>query len=194
MAANYANVNAVWPDHAPAPSPQEALTGARKLVRLALTLGREGSLPQKYRGKFALTSGVRRCWTRNRTFYVNPDNTRGFHGWKGIVHDISHWAGRRLYRDYSPHDHRHAFIERTLAEHVVRNGWLDGKLKREPKPKPEIDRIALRAARIEARIKAWETKRRRAENALAALRKKQRYYRLAKASPVRAGPDQTGLG
>jgi hypothetical protein len=70
------------------------------------------------------------------------------------VHDISHWAGRRLYADYNPHDHRHAFIERKLAEHVVRSGWLDGKLKREPTQKPEIDRVALRAARIDQRIAA----------------------------------------
>src|SRR5262249_6761645 len=121
MATNYDNVNAVWPDYPAIPSGQEALAGARKLVRLALTLGRNHGpnavvVRKKFRGEFKLTSGVRRCWTRNGTFYVNPNNTRhrDFGGWKGIVHDISHWTGRRLYADYNPHDHRHAFIERTL--------------------------------------------------------------------------------
>jgi len=196
MATNYDNVNAAWPDNAPVPSGQEALAGARKLVRLALTLGpspKEGSPEwyalkhdksgtvrrrKKFRGDFKLTSGVRRTWTNGGTFYINPNNTRhrNFGGWKGIVHDISHWAGRRLYPDYNPHDHRHAFIERTLAEHVVKNGWLDGKLKRPEKAVMPVDRVAVRAARIDARIKSWERKFARAENALKKLRRQKRYY------------------
>jgi len=197
MPTNYDNVNAVWPDECPIPSPQEALTGARKLVRLALTLKREPSKDPsrqvqptpKFRGEFKLTSGNRYTYPRRGVFYVNPDQSdHRFRGWKGIVHDISHWAGRRLYPDYDPHDHRHAFIERTLAEHVVKNGWLDGKLKRPKKPKPVIDLKAARAARIDQRITAWERKRKRAETALKKLRQQQRYYaqRAEAAMPVAA--------
>lgn len=178
MPANYDNVNAVWPDGHRAPTPQEALTGARKLVRLALTLGREGSPPKKYRGEFKLTSGNRRNWTRNGTFYVNPDNPRyyNFRGWKGIVHDISHWAGRRLYADFSPHDARVAFIERKLAEHVVHNGWLDGKLRREPKAQPPVEIRQVRYERTLKNIKTWERKAKRANNALRKLHTRRKYY------------------
>src|SRR5262245_28478364 len=166
MPTNYTNVNAVWPDNPAIPTPQEALTGARKLVDLALSLGPEENQVwrKRFAGEFKLTSGNRYTWTRRGVFYVNPDqNDYRFRGWKGIVHDIAHWAGRRLYPLAKPHDHRTAFIERKLAEHVVRSGWLDGKLKRPVKPKAPIDRKAVRAARIEARIKAWERKLKRAE-------------------------------
>jgi hypothetical protein len=178
MAANYDNVNAVWPENAPSPSPQEALAAARKLVKLALTLGREGSPPKKFTGPFKLTSGNRYSWTRRGVFYVNPNHRDGHftNGWDGLVHDISHWAGRRLYADYDPHDHRHAFIERTLAEHVVKSGWLDGKLKRPEKPKPPIDRTAVRAARVDRQIATWERKAKRAEVALKKLYRQQKYY------------------
>jgi len=182
MAANYDNVNAVWPDDPARPTGQEALAGARKLVKLALSLGRDGTNGINYRYgrgyEFKLTSGNRYTWTRRGVFYVNPAQHQWGvgNGWQTIVHNIAHWAGRKLYPGAKPHDHRTAFIERKLAEHVVNSGWLDGKLKREPKPKPEIDRVALRAARVEASIKRWESKRKRADNALKKLRRQQRYY------------------
>ena len=180
MPTNYDNVNAVWPDECPIPSPQEALTGARKLVRLALSLGPEENpgWRKKFDGEFKLTSGNRYTWTRRGVFYVNPARHEWNvgNGWQTIVHNIAHWAGRRLYPTADPHDHRTAFIERKLAEHVVKSGWLDGKLKRERKPKPEVDRVALRATRIDQRIVAWERKLKRAENALKKLRRQQKYY------------------
>ena len=179
MAANYENVNAAWPDECPVPSPQEALAGARRLVRLALTLGPPNSPKLKAsRHKFALTSGNRYTWTRRGVFYVNPDKPEWGvgRGWKTMCHDISHWAHRRLYGG-KPHTSQHAFIERKLAEHVIQSGWLDGKLKREPKDQPPANLQAARATRIEGRIKAWESKKRRAEKALKKLRRQQAYYR-----------------
>lgn len=44
------------------------------------------------------------------------------------------------------------------------------------KPKPVIDCKVVRAARIDARIKTWETKLKRAETALKKLRRQQAYY------------------
>lgn len=179
MAANYANVNAAWPDHAPVPSAQEAIAGARRLVRLALTLGPPGTPPKKFRGRFEPTSGNRYTWPRRGVFYVNPDcNGRDFGGWKGIVHGISHWAGRRLYAGAKPHDHRVAYIERVLTEHVVTNGWLEGKLRSEPKAKPPRDLKRERYERTLAAIKRWDSKRRRAETALRKLESRRRRYAL----------------
>lgn len=177
MPTNYKNVNETWPENPPVPSPQEALAGAKRLVRLALTLGPEDGAPwrKKFGGEFKLTSGRRYTYPRRGVFYVNP-NQRSFcfGGWLSICHDIAHWAGQRLYPTAKPHDHRTAFIERKLAEHVVKSGWLDGKLKRRPKEKPPVDKVAERAARIDAGIKRWDSKRRRAENALRKLKRQQK--------------------
>jgi hypothetical protein len=60
MPANYTHVNAAWPDIVPKPTPQEALTGAKRLFRLAM--GR------KFRGTWKLTSGRRHTWPRSRVF------------------------------------------------------------------------------------------------------------------------------
>lgn len=178
MPANYDNVNEAWPADAPLPTPQEALAGARKLVKLALTLGRDGVPARRFAGSFQLTSGNRHTWTRGGTFYVNPAKTSfGFTGWKAIVHDISHWAGRRLYPKHKPHDARVAFIERTLAEHVVRSGWLEGKLRRPDKPKPApADRQQQRYQATLAAIERWHRKQRRAQTALRKLAIRRKYY------------------
>src|SRR5262245_40179333 len=50
------------------------------------------------------------------------------------------------------------------------------------KAKPVIDVTAVRATRVAARIKGWETKLKRAETALKKLRKQQKYYARAQAS------------
>jgi len=180
--ANYANVNGAWPDTVPVPTPQEALAGARRLVRLALKLGPPNVVPwrTKFGGKFELTSGNRFTWTRRGVFYVNPDKPEWGvgRGWQTMCHDIAHWAHRRLYGG-KPHTAQHAFIERKLAEYVVSNGWLDGKLKRPEKPTPKpstIDKQRDRLAATEASIKRWLTKERRAKTALRKLAIRKRYY------------------
>jgi hypothetical protein len=178
MAANYKNVNEVWPENAPKPSPQEALDGARKLVRLAYKVGAVDGRPFTPRKrKFVLTSGRRHTWPRRGIWYVNPDRSWGFSGWKEIVHGISHAVARNIYPGAKPHDPRHAFLERTLAEHVVSSGWLEGKLRREAKPKaPPVDRKTVRQQRIAAKIKRWQSKKKRAETALKKLNRQRRYY------------------
>jgi len=169
----YATVNAVWPDTIPAMTGPEAITAFKRLYRIAM--GR------RWKGKVALTSGRRYNWTRRVNgigpfiFFVNP---QGHHmgGWKDLCHDLSHFAHQNINPKRRPHDFRHAFIEKTLIEHVVRSGWLEGKLRRPEKPKPEVDKIDVRAQRVEARIKTWTTKEKRAKTALKKLRAKQAYY------------------
>jgi PIN domain nuclease of toxin-antitoxin system len=178
MPTNYQNVNAAWPADARAPTPQEAIAGARKLVRLALSLGPANSPKRKFRGKFKPTSGNRRTWTRGGVFYVNPAYRHpSFSGWKGIVHDISHWAFNRLYdrNRLGPHAPQHAYIERRLAEYVVKSGWLDGKLAR-AKAKPPTDRQQARYARTVELIAAWERKEKLAKTKLRKLKLRKKYY------------------
>lgn len=72
----------------------------------------------------------------------------------------------------------HAWIEREMIEHIVRSGWLDGKLKPRPKakkPPPTADEIAAaKLAKLADRIRRWETKRRRAETAITKLNRQLR--------------------
>lgn len=167
----YESVNGAWPagtndGRSLKPTPQEALAGFKRLFRKAM--GRP------YRGKLILATGNRRTWygTKPRTIRVNPDENGG--GWHEIVHSVSHMASRSLYRE--GHGPRHAFIERELIEHVVSSGWLDGKLRRPERIKAPVDRGAVKLARIEASIKRWTAKRRRAETALRKLGRQRAYY------------------
>jgi len=181
----YERVNGAWPEGTNdgrniKPTPQEALIGFRRLWRKAFG--------KPYKGKLILASGNRRTWygSKSGTIRVNPDE-RGSGGWHEIVHSVSHMAAYSLYKE--AHGHRHAFIERELIDYVVKSGWLEGKLLRAKKPKPQIDKKEQRLASINARIKRWESKRKRAETALKNLRKQQRYYQrqLVKGSPL-TGP------
>lgn len=166
MAERYQSVNGAWPEVVPPLTPQEAVAAARRLWRL--------TMKRPWVKKIKTTSGNRRgVAVRYGTMIVNPDA-----GWKGLVHSLSHRCHFRLHPGHKPHDGRgtHAFIERTMIEHIVNSGWLEGKLKRPESPKGAIDVKAARAARIAARIKAWETKRKRAETALRKLNRTASYY------------------
>lgn len=168
----YERVNAAWgegPIPRPALTAQEAVSAFKRLYRFVH--GR------KYDGKIVVTSGNRYTWRRYRVvgkgpdrrfvpvMLVNPDK-----GWHNLIHDLSHLWVR------GAHGAEHARMERRLIREVVRRGWLAGKLKREPKVVPPRDLVAERRKRLEARIKRWEAKQRRAVGALRRLRRSMRYY------------------
>ena len=170
--AKYQSVNGAWPEGTNEgrdlkPTPQEAMSGARRLYRKAF--GRP------FKGTMKLTSGRRVTWIRRGVFYVNPDE-RGNGGWHEIVHSVSHYACNRLHPNAKGHGAQHAFIERELIQYVVDSGWLEGKLRRPEKP--PTDARTIKAERVAQRLAAWEAKHRRAETALRKLRKQARYYGL----------------
>lgn len=180
--AKYHSVNSMWPEGTNdgrdiKPTPQEAIAACRRLYRFAMK--------RPFRGRVELTSGNRHTWIRRHVLYVNPDETRwpgaSGGGWHEIVHSMSHLCCARLFPKAKGHGPQHAFLEREMIEHVVKSGWLDGKLRRPEKPAPtKADKTAAKDAAIEASIKRWETKRKRAETALKKLRKKR--ARLTKAA------------
>lgn len=166
----YDSVNGVWPEgtnegRAIKPTPQEAMSAAKRLYRVAMG--------KSWRGPMKLTTGRRHTSIIGGVFYVNPDHTWDG-GWHGIVHSISHHASWRRYGEN--HGPRHAWIEKQLIEHVVSHGWLDGKLKRPTKPKADTDPKREKHARILSRIKSWQSKAKRAKTALAKLERQRRYY------------------
>lgn len=166
MAEKYASVNGEWPSVVPPITGPEAITAVKRLWRL--------TMKRPWRKKIKLTSGNRRgVRILGGVLRINPSA-----GWHDIVHSLSHRCHYQLHPTHKAHDGRgtHAFIERQMIAHVVKSGWLDGKLKRPERQKPTVDSASVKFARITSRIAIWESKRKRAERALRKLRLSQRYY------------------
>lgn len=165
-------VNDQWkahPNHKTPPTPEEAIRGFKILYRAAS--GRA------FKGKVVITSGNRHTWVRGGIWYVNPDEPRwdGLGGWAEIVHSMSHYFHSRNNPTLAPHHAKQAYLERKLTETALRRGFLDGKLKPKPKaPKPPVDKLAVAMERLEAREKAWATKLKRANTAIAKMKKERR--------------------
>jgi hypothetical protein len=168
----YAAVNAAWPDTMPVPTGEEALRGARLLVKEAYRF-HEKALEAKRKRTFKLTSGRRYTWPRRGVWYVNPTGHH-FGGWKDIVHDISHFVHQQVNPKLGRHE-GHVMTERHLVEYVVRNGWLEGRLKPKTK-KPAIAPQEARYAKVLAGMKRWQSKAKRASTALKKLARKKAYY------------------
>jgi|GEM_PF-1534014 len=164
----YRRVGETWPETVPALTRDEAARAARRLYRYVM--GR------KFVGEVIQATGNRYTRVRHRQIVLNPEHaTEG--GWKGLIHMLSHYLAPEL-----RHGGDHARLERRMIGQVLRRGWLEGKLKRAPKPKPEIDPRAEKLARCEAAIVRWERKLGRAQRALAKLKRKR--ARLLKARPA----------
>src|SRR5579863_3816040 len=163
----YHSVNSKWPPGTNdgrdiKPTAQEAVSAAKRLYRFMLK--------KPFRGKIVVTSGNRYSYIRSGVMYVNPDWKNAWAssggGWHELVHMLSHDFAHRLFPNAKGHGSQHASVEREMIEHVVRSGWLDGKLKRKERPAPTADDLReAKAAGIAAKIKRWETKRKRAETA-----------------------------
>jgi hypothetical protein len=107
---------------------------------------------------------------RGGVLVVNADE-----GWNRLVHSLSHSMFYRANPDARPHDREHAGFELKLVKEVIKRGWLDGKLRDEPKPEPAPADVKLdKLARIDARVEAWERKAKRAATALAKLHKQRK--------------------
>lgn len=174
QANRYDRVNGTWPPDMPKLDGDEAIRAARLLIREGFRYyGMTAEMKRKR--KFKLTSGNRHTWPRRGVWAVNPNYSHR-PGWQGMVHSISHWVHARAYPNRRGHDGTHSIIEKHLIEHVIAEGWLAGKLKREAKAKPERNVKAERHANVKAKMVKWEAKRKRAETALKKLRAQDRYY------------------
>jgi hypothetical protein len=120
----------------------------------------------KFPWRLRVGSGNRRTWLADFVFTVNPDQ-----GWHDINHDMSHFIERRKHG--GAHTDYHVRLEGAGARLIVRRFLRD-----EPyvDPKKGRDRVADRAVRVDAGIKRWDAKLKRAVNALKKLKKQQRYY------------------
>lgn len=120
---------------------------------------------RKFPWKIRIGSGNRNTWLASGVFTVNPDQ-----GWHDINHDMSHFIERRV--TGAAHSDSHLRRERNGAHLIVRR-FLETE---KPLKKEVIDKVAVRASRVDAGIKRWDAKLKRAANALKKLKRKKRYY------------------
>lgn len=136
-AERYDPVNSVWKRALPPITREEAGRAARKLL---VRFGVRDS-GRMHGGQFERASTVRRVWIANKARDNSPRK-----GWPRLVHDVSHLVFRFRYPEKLPHDPLHARLELEMTQHVLDEGWLDGKLK----PKGQAEAHGRGAARRQA--------------------------------------------
>lgn len=173
----YLRTQVAWPATVPAPTPEEAAAGARKLYRFVTGL--------TWTRQVHITSGNRYTGVRDDgRLFVNPTARRHGGPWQSIVHELSHSLASSI-GIFTAHSKEHARLEARMIREVIRRGWLDGKLRRPDPPAPtappEWVQKAARLQRVEELTKQWRTKAKRAATALKKLdaEKKRLRHRLA---------------
>ncbi len=168
--ADYQTVRDALPEVLPPITREEAEKAMKRLYRKFGKLD-SGRRMIRYRG------GVRRCW-------ISSKPTRGhWKGWGRLVHDISHDIFDRVYPYKRPHDPLHVQYETDIAKYVANSGWLEGGLIPKAKVKPtKLEKHSIELQKVDAVIKKWESKQRRAHTALKKWKAKQ--YRLRRSQPV----------
>lgn len=164
-AERYSDVNTLWAATAvPAISRHEAERAARALYR---KFGRKKDFPRQLRN-LKFTGEARHCWITSKPVQNSDDR-----GWPRLVHDVSHMIFRRRYPQFRPHHPLHAGLELEIAQFVLDVGWLTGNLKPKAKTKPSTDDVrARKLANIDAALERWDSKLRRAQNAIKKLQRR----------------------
>lgn len=152
-----------WPKVLPAMTDAEAIGAAKRLYRFAFKTA--CPFPIK------IVRGRNHSYIRNRVLRVNPSK-----GWDEVVHVLGHSFYRRMYPQRKPHSGQHGSFERSLIQYVIDSGWLEGKLKSKAVVKSKPAKPDRRYAAVLAGIARWESKLKRAENALKKLNRKRKYY------------------
>ena len=171
-------VNERWGGVQPVLSPEDSIKAAKRLFRHAM--GRE------WAGPVRLTSGRRYTWVRRGVLVVNPDMPqRACRGLRAMIHDLSHYAHSRLHPSDAPHSRRQAQLEGKLVTYALNAGWLNGEVRRigpapqpkaEPAPKPPVDKVVVKHARMVARRDKYRAELARYERLLAKAEREVRDY------------------
>lgn len=156
------HVETQWSDKLPQLTEVEAERAAKRLYRFVFK--------KACKLKVVITSGRNHSYIRNGVLRVNPTQ-----GWDNLVHGLSHSFYRRLHPGAKPHSGQHGSLERHMIQHAIASGWLDGKLKPVSNKQPTDEQL-VRYERVLASMGRWESKAKRAENALKKLATKRKYY------------------
>lgn len=106
-----------------------------------------------------------------RTCWASTKATRDHHkGWGRLIHDVSHIIHEFRHPKERPHGPLHSGIEREVLRYVEAQGWLEPT-------KPIKSSLTLDQRRInksinlQARLKRWETKHKRAITAIRKIKR-----------------------
>ena len=153
----YGQVNRMWPDEIPPITKEEAFKAYKLLTRKFGSKKVWSEYYNKWETKklYIGRRRPRRCW-----ICLSGNCNLLDRGWRRLVHDISH----RVYDFRFPqssidHNIAQAKIEQEMAQFVIDSGWLDGKLKSKPKPKPTKDeKQTAKTKNLIKLIRSWERK------------------------------------
>lgn len=169
MAASTAKLYNAVPAALPATLPAIDREAAR---RIATMIYRRFRSDRRYR---FTDWEVRRVWL-SKTPTLASNHSKGL---GRLVHDLSHRIFRATYPNRRPHDPLHAKYETDVAAYVAGLAIVR-TLANPPPPKPKKpaptleQKHAAELLKVEAAIKRWTTKAKRAETALRKLKRKQR--------------------
>jgi hypothetical protein len=106
-------------------------------------------------------------------------------GLREIIHSISHYAHYRLNPDEAPHSRKQLLLESRLVTYAINAGWADGQVRRigpepkpkaPPEPKPPVDKVVVKHARMVARRDKYRTELARVQRLLAKAEREVRDY------------------
>jgi hypothetical protein len=146
----YAGTNAAW-IAAGVKGWHHTKLGEAEARRMALALWKVAEMPRK-------RVTVRKVWKSQ--------------GVKRLVHDVSHfiWIAKRPAGTRAHHCVEHASWERSLTLEAIKRGWHLPKKPRAVRPaKPAPDPLVVKRTKLEARLKAWRTRSKRAATAIKKL-------------------------
>lgn len=151
----YDDVNNEWKRAVPLPPVTTA-----EALRIA------GLLRLKFARKHKLA-----WWMKRRRAWANTKPVTGIlrnNGLQRMVHDVAHWAHDVQHKGkLKDHSHVHAQLELEMIRFVIDKGL---HIPKAPEVRPEIPELD----RVEAAIKRWTTKARRAATALKKLERKRK--------------------
>ena len=163
----YGQVNRMWPDELPILEKVEAERAYKRLIAKFgtkkvwsdfygkwITKKKSVRLTRK-RGTKSWKVEFRKCWLS-----LNGDTNSLSKGWRRLVHDVSHDVYEFRFPNSSrDHNIAQAKIEHEMAQYVIAQGWLEGKLK--PKIKTPLTKDEKKSKKLlnyERLLKKWMSK------------------------------------
>jgi|GEM_PF-3421557 len=170
----YGQVNRMWPDELPILERIEAERAYKRLITKFGTkqvwseysnkwitekmkvrqIRKKGSPLGIYKPKYWKIR-IRKCWLS-----LNGDTNSLSKGWRRLVHDVSHRVyDFRFPNSSEDHNIAQAKIEHEMAQYVIAQGWLEGKLKPKIKvPLTKDEKKSKKLLNYERLLKKWMSK------------------------------------
>ena len=153
----YGQVNRMWLDKIPPITKEEAFKAYKLLTRKFGSKKVWSEYYNKWENKklYIGRRRPRRCW-----ICLSGNCNLLDRGWRRLVHDVSHRVyDFRFPKNSEGHNIAQAKIEHEMAQYVIAQGWLEGKLK--PKIKTPLTKDEKKSKKLlnyERLLKKWMSK------------------------------------